>query len=477
MKIVNLNDYNEDDGLRHKLRKRMDKHEPELPASLWDRIDHEMDLREANRKKRLILWFSSVAMVVLASGIITFMLVKENSSTQSVSAPQVTSPAQNVAPGVTEDGNINNQPSEINAGAGSETGATSNEASGVSNEGNITSSNIHRPNAPTEVDNTNTPAATNPGVQVPVKEDKTDALPPVENVIPVEQPAAPLAGTETDKISEDKPAEPEADKAGDDGKEEEKKEEKGTPKPEPAADTKFQRWFIGGTFGYNQTFRTLTNSSYILGKPTAEDRGKFEKTGYAASYGIEFGFFPVKNFFIKTGVNKYSITERVHYGVVRKANNPTAPGQSFYGDPRDSIIKGNTHQLSNKYSYTQIPLEIGYTNTVAKNLGWYVSAGASLNMLDGYNFNFYEPRNDNVILSTGRNGQYDMKSTFGTEYFAKQFFMLSGSAGLNYSIGKHWSINGGLNYRRAITSSTIKSSGVDTKPYSVGFTTGLMFLF
>lgn len=475
MKIVNLNDYNEDDGLRHKLRKRMDGHEPELPASLWDRIGHEMDLREANRKKRLILWFSSVAMVVLASGIIAFMLVKENSSSQSVSAPQVTSPAQNVAPGMTEDGNLTNRPSEINAGAGDETGATGNETGGIDNEGGYTPSSTPRHNTPQDINNPNTPVVTNPGAQVPVEETETDELPPVENVIPAEQPAAPLAGTETDKTSEDKPAEPEANKAGEDGKEEDKKEEKGTPKPEPAADTKFQRWFIGGTFGYNQTFRTLTNSSYILGKPTAEDRGKFEKAGYAASYGIEFGFFPIKNFFIKTGVNKYSITERVHYGITRK---PTTIGfGSKYGDPRDSVIKGNTHQVSNNYSYTQIPLEIGYTNTVTKKLGWYVSAGASLNMLDGYNFNFYEPIYDNVIVSTGRNGQYDMKSSFGTEYFAKEFFMLSGSAGLNYRIGRHWSINGGVNYRRAITSSTVKSSGVDTKPYSVGFTTGLMFTF
>lgn len=483
MKIVNINEYNENDGLKRKLRERMDAYEPELSGSVWDRIQHEMDERDANRKKRFLWWLSSVAMVVLAGSILGFLVFggePQNSQTvqQTTEQTQVKGGVNNTSNNgtvsgsetiITETAPINEeaytgasndnpvsstssiptkgtQKPTNNLGGGNTT--TSNSGGGTSqhNGGNAT------PTAPTTNNGSNGTDAQKPTTTEP----KNDALPPVEQG---EQPS--VIGENLTSDAGDS-----VEKNEDTG--EENKSVEPILTPTPTSNEKKQRWFIGLSFGYNQTFRTVTDIKRTLTNPIAGERDKFEQKSYSPTCGFEFGFYPVKNFFIKSGVSMYQTSEQVRYDINKRKIGQIA---AYYGNPNDSVSAGSTTQHQNTYNYIQIPLEIGYSRQVYKRLGIMVSGGVAYNMLKNYSYYTYEPYYGNAFVppTAAEAKMY--------ENMYKSYYMLSGSVGLQYSIGKYWVANLGMNYRRAITNAANEKYGVDIKPYSIGVNTGLAFKF
>ncbi len=485
MKIVNINEYNENDGLKRKLRERMDAYEPELSGSVWDRIQHEMDERDANRKKRFLWWLSSVAMVVLAGSILGFLVFggePQNNQTvqQTTEQTQVKGGVNNTPNNGTVSGSetiitetapinkeaytgaSNNNPvsstSSIptkgtqkptnNLGGGNTT--TSNSGGGTSqhNGGNAT------PTAPATNNGSNGTDAQKPTTTEP----KKDALPPVEQG---EQPS--VIGENLTSDAGDS-----VEKNEDTG--EENKSVEPILTPTPTSNEMKQRWFIGLSFGYNQTFRTVTDiQNTLLVYPQANDRNKFEQKSYSPTYGFEFGFYPVKNFFIKSGVSMYQTSEQVRYDI-RKKEKLQQPS-AYYGNPTDSIAIGGTTQHKNTYNYIQIPLEIGYSRQVYRGLGIMVSGGVAYNMLKNYSYYTYEPYYGNAFVPpTAAEAKL-------YENMYKSYYMLSGSVGLQYSIGKYWMATLGVNYRRAITNAADEKFEVEIKPYSVGVNTGLAFKF
>lgn len=483
MKIVNINEYNENDGLKRKLRQRMDAYEPELSGSVWDRIQHEMDERDANRKKRFLWWLSSVAMVVLAGSIIGF-LVFGGESQNSQTVQQATEQTQ-------VSGDVNNTPN-TGIASSSETLSTETETTtatvpntntanpsdaNATNNGIVTT--IQRPttnrngaggattltndgNTDNTQQNNGSSAPTTPSTNSDESsETQATTAKPIEgeNIPPAKEGEQPIVIGENQNEQE-----------GDDAKTDEKK-----PTVSPAATLienteKQQRWFIGLTFGYNQTFRTVTdiqNTKLVL--PKANDRNKFEQKGYSPTYGFELGFYPVKNFFIKSGVSMYQTSEQVSYDIHKRSKSFGAV--AIYGDLNDSVAVGSTTQHKNTYNYVQIPLEIGYSRQVYKRLGIMVSGGIAYNMLKDYSYYVYEPYYGNAFVPPTA-AEYNLYSNM-----YKSYYMLSGSVGMQYSIGKYWVATLGVNYRKAITNAADEKYEVDIKPYSVGLNTGLAFKF
>lgn len=445
MKIVNLNEYNEGEGLRNKLRPKIDNFEPELPDSLWDRIHHEMDVRETNRKRKAVWWFSSVAVVVLASGIISFLLVNNASRPIElvIHQPQATSPVQkgtnNTSPqnktnGGAETGvntpNTTNTPTNTNGNGGNGNMAPSTLGTNNTQNGDLNAAppiEAEQIIAPTN----NTPIVDEPTTynketipnagRLEMKAGKLPVIIPVHEIVGVDLPSA-LANTFS-----------------------------------PTQKT--QRFFVGAYGEYNQTHRTAVTTSNLPGYPNAEERDRFEKKGFSPSYGVEFGFFPVKNLFIKSGIGMFSMSENVRYDVTKIIGG--------LAGAKDSLVEGTTYQTTNTYSYVQIPLEIGYTKAISKRFGIIVSGGASLNILKDYNYNFYEPIYGADFIQYKR----------GNSSYFKNFIALTGSAGMYYSLTKNWQFTGGVMYRRAVTSSTPTQFGVNVKPWSVGGRLGLAYKF
>ena len=476
MKIVNINEYNENDGLKRKLRQRMDAYEPELSGSVWDRIQHEMDERDANRKKRFLWWLSSVAIVVLAGSIIGFLVFggepQNNQTVQQIPAQTQVSDGVNNTPNNGTVSGSETLPAETeaapmatvpNTSTPTTTNAatptqstrrltTNNNGGGTITDGDITSQN-NSSSSPT------TPADNNGGEA----ENQVNTVKPIEgeNIIPAEEGEQPIIIGE--KLNEQEG-----------GSDEDNKEES-KPTASPAStltnDTeKEQRWFVGLTFGYNQTFRTVSDiQNTTLVFPKANDRNKFEQKSYSPTYGFEFGFYPVKNFFIKSGVSIYQISEQVRYDIHKKEKNQQP--SAYYGNPTDSLAIGNTTHNENTYNYVQIPLEIGYSRQVYKRLGIMVSGGIAYNMLKDYSYYVYEPYYGNAFVPPTA-AEYNLYSNM-----YKSYYMLSGSVGMQYSIGKYWVACLGVNYRKAITNAADEKFEVDIKPYSVGVNTGLAFKF
>lgn len=432
MKIVNLNEYNEGEGLRNKLRPKIDNFEPELPASLWDRIHHEMDVRESNRKRKAVWWFSSVAVVILASGIISFLLVNNASRPIElvIHQPQVEGTAKNGTDKVLPQNPAN---TETNTGINTPTSPTTNKNGG---KGIISSSNLEANNAPNESLNaapsveTIAPLLEEPsyytkgtimdGGTMEMKPGKLPIVFPIHEIVVVDLPKTPVKSI--------------------------------TP-------TKVRRFFVGAYGEYNQTYRTAVTTGRLPGYPTAEERSRFENKGYSPSYGIEFGYFLHKNVFVKTGVGMFSITESVRYDITKVTG-----GIVF---AQDSLVAGTSHKTTNNYSYVQIPLEIGYSHKLGQRLGILLGGGASLNILKDYNYNFYDPIYGSEFIKYS-------KASSG--YF-NNFISLSGNAGLFYSLTKNWQLTGGVMYRRAITSAAPKEFGVNIKPWSVGSRVALIYKF
>lgn len=473
MKIVNLNEYDENDGLKNKLRQRMDTHEPELSDSVWDRIHHEMDRKEANRKKRFLWWFSSVAVVVLTSGIITFLVLNNDAKPSEVVVQNTNEIIFQTKPNTTSEAEIalpeNATSTDIvadgeNSSTLPSTTAPSNTITVTTVPTNLvppvpTNNQPDIPATPNEnggAKNTETGDGNTNDKSNPTKNRELEVVPQQTN------PSEKENAIETDnKNLEGKNLEAKPDVS--------KKEVKKENKPKVKSQLK-NRWFVGAMFSYNQTYRTVTdiNASFIY--PTAKNRDDYEKKSYSPSYGIELGFYPTKNFFVKSGVGMYNMSEIVEYDVKERQDTFIAPTSNLiYGDYRDSIATGNSTQKRNTYSYIQIPIEVGYSRDITNKWGLFVSGGVALNILRDYRYHFYESFYGNAVIPPGVEENY--KDMY------KSFVMLSGNIGGQYKITNRWVATLGINYRRAISSSADKKYEVNVKPYSIGATTGIAFRF
>lgn len=462
MKIVNLNEYSEGEGLRNKLRQRVDNFEPELSDSLWDRIHHEMDQKETQRKKRFLWWFSSVAVVVLASGIVTFTLVNNNEQPQMAQQPAVVSspaPAQGEV-GSAQTPQIATTPSTTEtattAAATTEIEANKSGNGGRSNGGKSTPRNtapaLENSPAVVPVATEDRPTTVEPTTvetqQEPSAPENTQAPIVDDNSTTIEEPATPATETEN-KLEE---------------KDTEKGEGNTTDK---ATKAKYNKWFIGAVYGYAQNNRTVTdvNPSYVWA--TAADRNKYEHSGIATTFGIQMGYMATKNIFIKSGVNIYTTTEVVKYDIHRRKIQQGGQNDPIYGDKIDSVAVGTTTAHQNIYSYIQIPLEVGFIQNINNHWGFNVSAGAAYNILNNYNYYLYEPQFGNAFIPS---------SSSNTNYF-QNYVMVSGNAGLHYNISKNWRALAGFNYRRAVTSAATKETRVDVRPWTIGGNVALAFSF
>jgi hypothetical protein len=466
MKIVNLNEYSEGDGMRNKLRQRVDGFEPELSDSLWDRIHHEMDQRENNRKKRIVWWFSSVAVVVLTSGILTFMLVTKTEQNIALQQPVVTTNAPVATPNNAKGNNTLATPNAIesNDGQTPSTNQTDVVASSTpiinttTGGGNQNSVNGATPVTNLATTNTQVPAVTTTGNPTVETTDKQN------NEAELETPAQVIDPISAEVLPEEQaPAETKIPDENIDGK---NKKVIATPAQTVDKIATRQKFFVGVTYGYNQTFRTVSDVKKMAGLPTAATKNKYEYKSYASSYGIDFGYLPCKHFFVKSGLGIYNTEETVKYSVFKRKDLSGSAGG--IGDPKDSINAGNNITKQNTYSYIQIPLEIGYTTNVYKNIGIFVSGGVAYNVLNSYNYNY-----DDSYFSRQMTNENSTNSNYYTNYI-----QLSGSAGAQYAITKHWRASVGFAYRRAVTSaSVVKETGVNVKPWSAGATAGLAFTF
>lgn len=478
MKIVNMNEYNENDGLRNKLRQRMDNHEPELSDSVWDRIHHEMDQRDASRKKRFLWLFSSVAMVLLTSGVLTFLALRNNDAQNTVvQNTVVTTPSgQAENPAVNDNTNttaIEQETANVLSDAtdAAENYTTNNGTNTVTVVTSAQPSTAGGGNTPsletTATQGENTPAAPSGTTDNHENSDKNIVEEPnnvTEKPAVIETEENPVIPTESDT------KQVEVDEPEIEGKEEDKKE------ANPAAtknengeqkEDKFKRWFIGAIFSYNQTYRTVNDISNSIAYPNAEHRNAFEKKSYSPSYGIELGFYPAKNFFIKSGVGIFNISEDVHYNINKRQSG--APLFVIYGNEEDSIAEGSNVKVRNTYKYIQVPLEVGYSRSITPKVGLFIGGGVALNILQNYNYNYYEAFYGNAVIPS--------EAAESPKNMYNNYLMVSGTFGLNYSFNNMWGATIGINYKKAVTNSANKEYAVDVRPYAIGATMGLAYKF
>lgn len=461
MKIVNLNEYSEGEGLRNKLRQRIDNFEPELSDSLWDRIHHEMDQKETQRKKRFLWWFSSVAVVVLASGIITFTMVNNGGQPQMVQQPTITvpAPAQNEV-GTGQPPQVATTPATISPSTSAPAitnAATPANGNGGRNTGGTTTPRYTAPAAETSPAIVPAVTESRPATVEPAPVEK-QAIPPAP-----ENTQAPIVDDNNTTIEEQITPSTETNE-----KTEQEETEKGKGKTgEKDTKANYNKWFIGVVYGYAQNSRTVTDVNPTYGWATAAERNKYEHSGIAKTYGIQMGYMATTNIFIKSGVNIYQTTEVVKYDIHRRKYQGGLQVDPIYGNKNDSVAAGTTTAHQNSYTYIQIPLEVGFMQDINKHWGFNVSAGAAYNILNNYNYYLYEPQFGNAFIPS---------SSSNTNYF-QNYVMVSGNAGLHYNISKNWRALAGFNYRRAVTSAATKETHVDDRPWSVGGNVALAFSF
>lgn len=462
MKIVNINEYG-DEEMRKRLRKRIDEHEPELSDSLWDRIHHEMDQREANRKKRALWWLSSVAVVILASGIVTYSLF--NSDVQNTIAQNTNAKVeQNTNTGTPASA----QSQQANGGGtssipststtGTEMPAQTNSGGGVSQPLN-TAHPAAVNNTPGAItNNSETPGGAN-SLPPATENSQQPGVPPVSNTGKAETDADAQNGEAAaadEKADESANAGANANEKNDDG-------EKKNANP-PAAKAGRQMWMVGVVYGLNSTYRTVTDQNLLFGYPGSKDRNKYEKPGLRSSVAFEISFFPVKNFFIRTGVGQYKTGEDIQYSITQKKVQVSGPPQPH----KDSVITGDQHKLQNTYTFTQIPLEIGYSRTIAGKFSGFVSAGVAYNMVSSYTYNSFDPIYGDRFFTLNRQNYTGM---------VQNHLMYTGNAGVLYNVAGNFYLSAAFVYRKSNQSIIRKEEGVIVKPYSYGGTVGLNYKF
>lgn len=410
MRFLSLKDFYNSDKMNRKLRERIDLFEPELPESLWDRIEHTLDKQANSRKRAGFLVYSLVAMLLVAVVGIGYLVSQNYSRKQQLvdTTRLLKGPNEEITIRLPETAGIA-QPVLPAGSAFTEAIVSQNT---LHNNNNNAVSPAVAPQ-PVQV-NMNTPlfitnyqpvflewqAGTN---TFRSPQFGFEAVGPVENdpAITYEKETAPIV------------------------------------KVVPGTTATGGKFFMGISSG-------MSNGKSVLQAANAS-RFNFEHAAWNPQYQVQVGYTFRKYFYVSTGAYFTKTGENVRYGLYEDYNVspiPTPNPTVFVTGDKDSLRHRNTQ------NWVEIPLEFGVIYPLGTRFSFTSRAGMTYAFQNGFS-----GKETNPAFTNG----FDPAGTYNKKPFVNNF-NASVQAGVGYNITPRWMLNLSGTYRRAVTSVTAKEA-------------------
>jgi hypothetical protein len=156
------------------------------------------------------------------------------------------------------------------------------------------------------------------------------------------------------------------------------------------SDLDLSKLSIVATIGIHASFMQLMapkNGTQNLEKTLAL-RKEIEIPEFDFSANLSGEYAITEKLYIRAGVGILSFSQDVRYNLALADSVPSRGyNENFYLHNADSIVVGATYTTKNKYSFTEIPVWIGYKISRGENLGFDLNLGVSygkLNLVNAY---------------------------------------------------------------------------------------------
>ncbi len=498
------------DSFEPKLQQKLSDYSVEPHQEVWEQVASQLP---ENKRRKGFLWFASVCAILLATfGAGYWMSLQTNAPEQLVQAEkptpsaQTSSDAQVAIPTESASKDTREVPSEraevpnkplvrtenepaFNQTVGNESkratpkrNVANNTSAKRTNRGSARNNQLPPSGTvpPNSVDNAGASSSNNAAaaiVQVP----SATAQPAAQPNMDVQNYLVPSGQGEVNKPSESKTT---SDKASN-------TDSKSNPEPKlilesvsilppapkdtftetpvfrgnsyVAPEENFTHFSISAMAGANLTFMQLTmpSSSSYAGLQHAYDlRKEIEKPAMDFSGGLTLNYHFGKSWFVFTGIGISSFKQSVSFSVLpaNQSNPPRIQPVNLYMNPNDSIISGPGNNYENKYSFTEIPLWLGYQFASESKVHVELMGGLSyarLNLVSAY---MPDPGCIGMLVVND-------KASFPT---FKNVFFLGIAPALSFQINSSVDVGGMLSAKVALNSMVDNSNWIQQKPASTG---------
>ena len=201
-----------------------------------------------------------------------------------------------------------------------------------------------------------------------------------------------------------------------------------------APEESFTKFSLSVYAGLHVSFMNLTmpnSSNYDLQK-SYDLRNEMESTGLDFAGGLLMNYHFGKGWFASTGIGIVGFQQTVKFNVLpaNQTNPSYVQAKNLYVNLNDSIIAGNANTLENKYSFTEIPLWVGYQFKSEADVHIELMGGISYGRLNLVNAYMTDPGCIGILVVNDKESFPQFKNVFFASFAPSVVFKLNSSVEL-----------------------------------------------
>lgn len=224
--------------------------------------------------------------------------------------------------------------------------------------------------------------------------------------------------------------------------------------------TKFSVTAMAGAQMCNMLLSAPTKNVYGNLDQNLALRKEMESPALDFSGSLALNYHFGKNWYVFTGVGITSFKQKVEFAVLpaNQTNPPRVQPINQYMNANDSIVAGSTNSFENKYSFTEIPLWLGYQFPSERKAHFELMGGISyarLNLVSAY---MPDPSGVGMLIVDDKNAFPGFKNV-----------VFAGIApGVTFKINSSVELGGLLHAKMALNSMVDNEGWIQQKPVAIG---------
>lgn len=201
-----------------------------------------------------------------------------------------------------------------------------------------------------------------------------------------------------------------------------------------APEESFTKFSLSVYAGLHVSFMNLSmpsSSNYDLQKSYGL-RKEMERPGLDFAGGLLLNYHFGKGWFVSTGIGIVGFQQTVNFNVLpaNQTNPSYIQAKNLYVNLNDSIIAGNANTLENKYSFTEIPIWVGYQFSSEADVHIELLGGVSFGRLNLVNAYMTDPGCVGILVVNDKESFPKFKNVFFASLAPSVVFKLNSSVEL-----------------------------------------------
>jgi|LauGreDrversion4_1035100.scaffolds.fasta_scaffold05558_6 hypothetical protein len=201
-----------------------------------------------------------------------------------------------------------------------------------------------------------------------------------------------------------------------------------------APEESFTKFSLSVYAGLHLSFMNLTmpnSSNYDLQK-SYDLRNEMESPGLDFAGGLLLNYHFGKGWFASAGIGIVGFQQTVKFNVMpaNQTNPNYVQAKNLYVNLNDSIVAGNANTLENKYSFTEIPLWVGYQFKSEVDVHIELMGGVSYGRLNLVNAYMTDPGCIGILVVNDKESFPQFKNVFFANFAPSVMFKLNSSVEL-----------------------------------------------